>query len=366
MYKKSVLYLLIVLISVGCSPATVHPYSTLTSTPEKTSTVVTKSTPTIESTPVTPYNNQELLQAIPKYEGDRITQVELSAGPPIAFTSDSTKIFLNKRDGIYLLNLHDAETTFFSPHKATPSYGMVVSRDGSLLASVDAYGKITIRDINSSVIIQEMQTTLYQSSALSWLEFSDDGSLLVSSGYFQPVTVWDTRSGQVILETLGYHAAISPDGKLLALRGPDYIQIIVIQHKVAGITKVDDAREPFFLDLLFSRDGNYLYGLNVNSEIKVWDVHTGEVIRTIKPCTDCIDYGWEIETPRMTLSKDGSKLLLADPIQIILWDTQTWEKIMSERIPNQYPSTDASISPDGKTIVVTYQSGLIRFFYLDQ
>jgi WD40 repeat protein len=358
---------------VGCSSSPAGPRATSTNTPEKASVTATKSTPTLQPTPIIPCNNQDLPQVTLKREDNKVSQVQLPTGGAdlVAFSSDSTKVYLSKDQGIYILNVSDARLICFIPNETPPSHGMTVSLNGSLLASVDIYGKITLRDAKSGVVIHEMQVALYQSPSRTWLEFSDDGSLLVSSGYFQPVTVWDTKSGQVILETIGEHATISPDGKLIALRGSNYTQIINIQGKVATTTKVDDKAdfryttqtEPYFLYLLFSRDGNYLYGLNVYSEIKVWDVRTGELVRTANPCPDCTGWGWEIETPLMTLSVDGSKLLLVDPSQIILWDTQTWEKIMSE---NNIDFLDASISPDGQTIVTTsfQENDPIRFFYL--
>jgi WD40 repeat protein len=350
---------------MGCSSPHTISVATSTNIPEEASVTATKSTPTLQPTPVIPCNSQDLPQTTIKYEDKKISQVQLpgKGATLVAFSSDSTKIFLNKNEGIYILNVSDAKLICFIPNETPPSHGITVSLSGSLLASVDIYGKITLRDAESGSVIHEMQVALYQSQSRTWLEFSDDGSLLVSSGYFQPVTVWDTKSGRAILETIGDHATISPDGKLLALRGSNYTQIIDIQRKVATTTKVDEKREPYFLYLLFSRDGNSLYGLNVYSEIKVWDVHTGELVYTANPCPDCTGWGWEIETPMLTLSVDGSKLLLVDPSQIILWDTQMWKKIMSE---NNNNFLDASISPDGQVIVTTsfQENDPISFFHL--
>lgn len=370
MQKIFFLFVLMAILCFGCSFSPTSLVAVPTNTSEKTLVIPTEKS-TVQPTPLSPCDNQAINSIItPLYQNNRIYEIPLNAGR-IAFNSDSKKVFLNTSNGIYVLDTSDAQLICVIPNK-NASYGMAVSRYGDLFAHINIYGKITLRDASSGIIIHEMQTALYQSQSLNWIEFSDDGSLLVSSGYFQPVTVWDTKSGQVILETIGNHAAISPDGRLLALRGSNYTQIIDTQYKVALITKVDDKKEPYFLYLLFSRDGNYLYGLNVYSEIKVWDVHTGEIVQTInpyiiKPCLDGPCLGWEVESPRLTLSADGSKLLLVDPSQIILWNTQTWEKIMSESNFDRHPISDASISPDGKKIIVTFQDEEpIRFFYLDQ
>lgn len=369
MRKNIILSSLIIFICVGCSSSPAIPVATSANTPKKESVIATENMPTLQPTPIIPCDNRELTEIIPIFKDGRVDQVQLETkfAGRVGFSSDSTRVFLNTSEGIYVLNASDAQLICVIPNKNASAYGMAINKNGSLLVSIDIYGKITLMDANNGITIHQMQTALYQSQSLNWAELNDDGSLLLSSGYFQPVTVWDTKSGQVVLETLGDHAAISPDGRLLALRGSNYTQIIDTQYKMALITKVDEKKEPYFLYLLFSRDGNLLYGLNIYSEIRVWDVHTGKLIRTINPCPDCIGYGWEVECPRITLSADGSKLLLIDPSQIILWNTQTWEKIMSESNFDNRPLFDASISPDGKKIVVTFQgSDPIRFFYLDQ
>ena len=369
MYKRLAFFTLLTTICVGCSSSPANTVAAPTNTPEKVSFIATESMLTLQPTALTPCDNRKLAETTPTFQNNRIYQVQLDAdfAVRVGFSSDSTKIFLNTSEGIYVLNASDAQLICIIPNKNASAYGMAVSQNGSLLASVDIYGNVTLMNANNGIVLHKMRIALYQFQSLNWAEFSDDGSLLVTSGYFQPVTVWDTQSGQVILDTLGDHAAISPDGKLLALRGSNYTQIIDTQNKVALTTKVDEKKEPYFLYLLFSRDGNFLYGLNVYSEIKVWDVHTGELVRTINPCSNCAGFGWEVECPRITLSADGSKLLLVDPSQIILWNTQTWEKIMSENNFNNRPLSDASISPDGKKIVVTFQyNDPICFFYVDQ
>lgn len=364
----SILFSLIALsFAVGCTPLTPIPLDIPSATPLPTSTHAIRPTAILS-----PCGNQAISSSIvPIYENGRVYQLPLIAGRT-GFSSDSKKVFLTASKGIYVLNADNAQILCIIPHEGIPARQITVSADGNLLASIDENGKIILRDANNGLIIRQMKAPLYQSQDFtSRVELSNDGSLLVSSGSFQPVTLWDTQSGRVILETIGDNAAISPDGKFLALRASNYTQIIDINYKHAQITKIDDKKETYF-SLLFSRDGNYLYGLNVYSEIKVWDAHTGEVTQTvnpypIQPCFDGPCVGWEVESPRMTMSADGSKLLLVDPSQIIVWNTQTWEKIMSQSDFGNHSLYDASIGPDGKKIIVTFAyETLIRFFYLDE
>jgi len=370
MQKKFFILSLLVIIISGCiSSPSANPDIVFrsTNTPENPVSNIA----TLQPTPLAPCNEQNLssIQSINLIKDNNIiNQIQLSDlyAKRIAFSSDGERIFLNTTKGIYVVNVVNGQTICFIPDENTSFTGIALSSDDSKFVSVNRYGKITLRNSITGVITHELHNGLLQSEVTwNWVEFNSDGTLLVSAGYFQPVRVWDTTSGQIVIETVGEHAAISPNGELLAVSGVNYMQIVNIAHKVAYITRVDDSTNPYILYLLFSRDGNFLYALNVYSEINIWDVKTGKLVHTLNPCLECTGWGWEIEYPRISVSADGRRLLSADPSKVILWDTQTWEKIADESNRDNHPIVDASISPDGKTIVINYDGSLIRFLYLD-
>ena len=120
--------------------------------------------------------------------------------------------------------------------------------------------------------------------------------------------------------------------------------------------------------MLFSNDNKSLYSLNNQSEVTVWNSHTGKEIRRLNPYSSkCIgNCGWEVET-RLTLSMDGSRLLMEDPGQLILWNTATWQELMNggdSSIPKWTPIVDASVSPNGNMVGVNYGGKWYRFLYL--
>jgi WD40 repeat protein len=373
MPKLFFLFLFLVFVILGCVSPLANPATLLppTNSPEIITSV--SITPTLQPTLTVPCDEQYLpsIQLIDLIiDNNKINQIQLSGlyVKRIDFNSDSTKLFLNTSRGIYIVDVTNGQTICVISDENTSFTGIALSPNGSLFASVNRYGEITLRDPVTGAIVHQLHNGLLQPENIwNWVEFNGDGSLLVSAGYFQPVRVWDTTSGQIILETLGIHAAISQNGELLAVSGSNYIQIINIADKEAYVTRVGDSTNPFILFLLFSRDGNFLYALNAYSEINVWDVKTGELVRTLNPCPDCTGWGWEVEYPRISHSVDGTQVLLADPMGIIMWNTQTWEKIFVDGgSRDTFPIVDASVSPNGKIIVINHDSNLIRFLYLDQ
>ncbi len=313
--------------------------------------------------------NEKLIR--PVFENNKVAQLQLSDSfaTRIDFGAGNERIFITTNKGIYIVNITDGEVLCIIPDEDLSFSGMALSQDGALFASVNRHGKITLRNSVTGVMIHELQNGLFETEgAWNWAEFNRDGSLLVSSGYSQPVRVWDIANDQIVLETLGVHAAISPNGELLAVSGVNYMQIVAIASKTAYITRADSSTNPHIMDLQFSRDGSLLYALNTYSEINVWDVETGELVRTLNSCPDCTGWGWEVEYLRMSLSKDGEQLLLVVPSAVILWDTQTWTEIMVESSPRNDSIRDASISSDGEKIAIIRQStgNMIHLLDVDQ
>ena len=277
------------------------------------------------------------------------------------YNSDGTELYLSTLNGIYILDAQDFHLLCAIPDKDQSLNGMALSRNGDLLASMDEKGNILVIDTKKWKVVKILQAALYQSFDDCQVEFSDDGFSLVTWGAFEPIRVWDIQSGETIFETQGDYAAINPSGDLLAISDPDKLQILDISDNKVLFTRAIDKKDVASMDLLFSRDANFLFDLNLYSEVKIWDVKTGNLMRTLNQCSDCSGFGWEVSIPRLTLSNDGSRLLLVDPSEFILWNTQSWDRIMEEPALSSYPFSDASISPDGKKIVsITYECNKIE------
>ena len=156
--------------------------------------------------------------------------------------------------------------------------------------------------------------------------FSSDGSLLFAapnySGSNESLIVWQIPSGTV-LHTQRYSNqgcinrsfALSPDGKLLAMGGPDCKTNIVELSSWQVVQTLDTGIGSNGI-LAFSADGSLLASAFQGGEIKLWRVSDGTLLQTItdhqSPITD---------EPRVTMafSPDGL-LFVTSGIGIIhLW-----------------------------------------------
>jgi WD40 repeat protein len=299
----------------------------------------------------------------------------------IAFSSDGSKMALSiyrytdyYLNGVYIFNLTNGQIECFIPDRNNNVVlsGFAFNPDGSIFATAYDDGLILLRKSNTGEVIHELRTIDYKSGSTR-ISFSSGASLMATSGYFQPIRVWNMDTGQIIfdseisnIENKVTDAALSPDGKLLGkivfLDGIKVANLVVDKAEVAMEGSEDERY------LLFSVDGDYIYSLNHNSEVTVWDSWTGRKIKTLNLFTEpCLGYcGWEVET-RMTISTDGSRLLMEDPLKIILWDTRTWQELLNGRnedVIASAPIVDASINPAGNMIAINYNYSIVRFWYL--
>lgn len=112
------------------------------------------------------------------------------------------------------------------------------TRDGSLLATADPEGKVTVYDVQAS--FRPLGTAFVHPPAVGAVAISQDGKLAVTSGRDQEVRLWDVSSG-------------SPTG-------------ISIRH------------EAFVSSLALSPDARQLVTVTDAGEIRVWDARTGDCL----------------------------------------------------------------------------------------
>ncbi len=98
-----------------------------------------------------------------------------------------------------------------------------------------------------------------------------------------------------------------------------------------------------FWCIAFNADGKLLAG-GKKGEVKVWDIHTGEILRSLG--------GFSNETPGMAFSPDGRHLITAHFDRTVrVWDMTTGHR--EDRIPRAHARTilGMALSPDGKAVV---------------
>ena len=143
-----------------------------------------------------------------------------------------------------------------------------------------------------------LERSLPDDKPTTFLQYSPQGKYIASAPNGGPVKVWDaTTGGLVRIFPYGGKFDFSPDGKLIACMASEPmegdtrddvrkrydVQIYELQSGKLMKTLVSDdhTKESYVLWIQFSPDGHLVAAANWDGTTKLWDVATGELMRTI-------------------------------------------------------------------------------------
>ena len=171
------------------------------------------------------------------------------------------------------------------------------------------------------------------------LAFSPAGKMMASGGSDRRVTLRDSATGKVLRTLSGHRGpilalAFSPDGKALA----------------TGDMILEGRSES---------SGGRVGWREVAGEVRLWDVATGQPIRTFA--------GQRNGLGAVAISPDGSKVAggTATTGVIRVWDAPTGATLRTFAVPD-VGAIDALFSPDGKTLATVGTEGIIRLWDVDR
>jgi RNA polymerase sigma factor (sigma-70 family) len=222
------------------------------------------------------------------------------------------------------------------------------------------------------------------------MAYSPDGRTLVSAGRKAGIRTWDAATGRPralfrypALETTYCAAALSADGKVLAMEGvsegPHGLKSIPFPVEVRIANLASDVpvrrlevpgRNVRVRSVSFSRDGRYLAAGGESDTIMLWDVATGQVVRRFPGAS------WAVQIKAVALSPDG-KLLVAITSEehpghwelplgafnqtLRLWDTTTGVKQPPPPLKANGITTLA-FSTDGQVLAFGHVTGEISLW----
>lgn len=201
--------------------------------------------------------------------------------------------------------------------------------------------------------------------------FSSDGRYAAIGGRSGEVSVWEIQSGRKLrsfwVVTTGFSGgqigavAFSPDGSKIAAASRKSIYFWEVRTGKSLATM--QAHNISVNALAFSADGLKLLsggGMHSRSEdafdspLKLWDVQTGQMIRSFKGHTDNVK--------AIAFSKDGATILSAgDDKTIRLWNAASGQPIRTFK-GHKEGVTTARFMPDGKTVLSESEDKTARFW----
>lgn len=268
------------------------------------------------------------------------------------------------------------------------------SPDGARLAMGTPTGEILIWNIQEGVLVRSLKV----SDGFSPAAWSPDSSLLAGQDLTGNILLFDTRTWKLEKQIGGEVAPPrrllwSPAGKWIAEASWDSVYIWDVQSGERVFQLTSDSS----LAVAWSMDGMRLAtaGGEDGSQISIWEVATGELIKEIRVsgwATNlswsagtngerlAISHGgwgevWDIESGKMllqisapaaghgwsiehaALSPDG-KVFATAAAEILLWDTASG-KLLARLEGHTDSVNDLSFSPDGKRLASASYEGVI-------
>jgi WD40 repeat protein len=208
------------------------------------------------------------------------------------------------------------------------------------------------------------------SSIVKSVLFTPDGRRVVTVSEDKTVRLHDVGTGETLRtyrlpigpgdEGSLYGAAISPDGKRLAVSGMPFgrgkfgMLIHVLSLETGRVERVLKGHKEIILRLTFSADGKYLASCSPDKTAIVYAVETGEIVTRLEGHTDGLT--------ALAFSPDGELLATASGDKTVrVWTLKEPRevKVLQGHTKGTY---SVAWAPDGKTLASSGTDGTVRLW----
>jgi WD40 repeat protein len=206
---------------------------------------------------------------------------------------------------------------------------VVFSPDGRRLATTDVTEAVQVWDADNDQdsLLSLRGHTLY----VRIVTFSPDGKFLATCSYDGTARLWDAATGQQVGRPFQHPSrvlslAYSPNNELLACGDGDHNVTVweaATANPLLSLPRPTDlpGHTNHVIATAFSHDGLRLASASWQ-EVIVWDVETGEKIRTLRGLVGAIQ--------SVAFSPNGKRLAAASGYkakgEIKIWDATLWDK----------------------------------------
>ena len=278
----------------------------------------------------------------------------------IAYSPNGKYLVVAASIGIWIYDMETYQEVALLTGHIGPVSSVAFSPGGSAIISGYDSGGILVWDVRTG---KHKRTLLPDQEWVSSVAFSPNGKIIASGGacaegMCQGITLLDIQTGKRLKSFGGLHTTLSlsfsPDGKMLASSGDEWDSNVRLWDVQTGELLRTLEKRAVFEDfegrdvnsVVFSPDGKIIASGSGNGTIRLWNANTGEFIRYL--------VGHRKSVNSVAFSPNGKTLMSAGTEGVGIWNVNTGEFIDEVQVP----AISAAFSPDEKTCAVVSKAGI--------
>ncbi|BAY42117.1 WD-repeat protein (plasmid) [Nostoc sp. NIES-2111] len=284
-------------------------------------------------------HNGQLIQTLSGHQ-DSVFSVMVS--------QDSQLLIAGSFDNTVTIWRYNAATGLFDTHPfltITEKDGLSaisLTSDSRMLVTANQKGQVKFWTLEGKLI----QTTPAHSQKIWSLSFSPDGRHFAIASADKTVKIW-TLAGKLLTTLVGHSEEVlsvnfSPDGKTLATASKD--KTVKLWDLTGKLLHTFNGHEDEVLDVRFSPDGRLIASASADDTVKIWSIDTQKQLYTLQ--------GHGGKASEASFSLDSKTIATASANRTV----KLWR--LEGMLPN-LSGNHISISPDGETIALSNQQGII-------
>ena len=278
----------------------------------------------------------------------------------IAYSPNGMHVAAAGSAGIWIYDVTIHQEVALLTGNMGPVSGVAFSPDGRTIVSGSNDGSVWVWNVKTG---EHRQILTAEQEWVSSVAFSPDGKIIASGGacvegMCPGITLLDTQTGKRLKSFGGLYTTLSvcfsPDGKTLASSGDEWgsnirlwdVQTGELLKTLKKRTAFEDFKGRDVNSVVFSPDGKTIASGSGNGTIRLWNANTGEFIKYLVGHTKSVN--------SVAFSPNGNTLISTGEDGVCLWDVNTGEYIDEFQIP----AVSAAFSPDGKTCAIANETGI--------
>lgn len=325
-----------------------------------------------------------------KRSEDKFRGIDIGSIGSVAFSPDGNTIVSCGGNNIHLWDLHTNQRLKTLIGHTESVNSVVFSPDGNTIVSASKDRTIRLWNVNTR---KHLKTLIGHTDSVSRVVFSSDGETIASAGDDRTIRLWNANTGELIKTFTGHvenvnTVAFSPDGKTIAsgsgrlvyLGGREDAGTCVGQEirlwnaHTGELIKTLIGHTSVVNSVVFSPDGStiasgsghwmgYEGTVSAGEEVRLWNAYTGELLKTLTGHKDVVS--------SVAFSPDGNLIVSGDRYdgegdlhsgtwsgEIRVWDAHTGE-LLKTLTGHTGGVSSVAFSPDGKTLASGRTDGTI-------